>query len=123
MPQSAGLVTDDGIQHYHRGKLSTAENVVTNGPLLINLCLQHTFINTLITSADQNQVAPLRKQVHSVLIKLAPLRRQVDHGWSRLVPGLCSADRFTKGPRLHQHSSTTAERLVIHGTVLVVGEV
>ena len=106
------------VYQYHGRKLSAAEYVISNGPLLVNFQFHDPFINAFIPACDQDERVPAGKVHHVPLPQLPPLGRQADHrGRGQSLPGV--AYGCQQRLRHHDHAGPAAIRPVIHGPVTV----
>src|SRR5215475_11770826 len=83
--------------------------------------LDDTFVDTLVTAADQNHLVRLRESQRFNLVELPACRAEHDHFRLRALAN--RLHRLKNRLRLENHSFTAAERPVIHRSMAIRSEI
>ena len=118
--QDSGNETGNGVHDDHGSQFSAAQDVVSDGNLVVTEVLGHPFINPFIPSADEDQTGNPAQVAGDVL------REQTSLGSQQQNPGIGAA--FSEGVQspnnglgLHDHALSTSERPIVRDLVLVRG--
>jgi hypothetical protein len=79
--------------------------------------LDHSFVDTLVTAADQNHLVRLREPKRFSLIELPAGRAEYDHFGLRALANCL--DRLKNRFRLENHSFAAAERPIVHRSMAI----
>ena len=118
---------EHGIHQHHGRQLAAGQDIVANGDFFIDLTLDQPLIHPFVAPGQQDQARALRQFAHAGVAQWAALRRQVDtmavgHAGLSLTLTRGNNRRFQRF-RPHHHAGTAAIRAIVHGAVIVVGEI
>ena len=121
--QNSWYHSGNGIHHNHSRKFPTSKYIITDRNIIRHNFFQNTLINSLIMTAEKNQVFFQCELFRHILVESFSLRSKKDHTWfssDALYNGFIGQIyRFC----LHQHSGTAAIWIIIYLLVLVEGKI
>ena len=111
------------VDQYHGTQFSAGEHVISDGNVVCDHFLQHSFVNSLVVAAQQDQIFFHGKFFHHRLIQHPALGRQIDRscGFSNLFFHRLAGTVYRL--RLHNHSGAAAVGIIVHPIVFVGGKI
>ena len=118
--QGAGEQTHDGVHQHHRRQLAPAEDVVSDGDLLVDGVLPDALVDALVVATDEDQVPSPREGGGGLLAEDLSLGGEQDD----VPPSLryCPAQALDGGDhrlRLEHHPRPAPVGVVVYGAVAV----
>jgi hypothetical protein len=127
--QRAGQLAHEGVDQRHRRDFAAGQHEVADRNVFVDARIEKALVDAFVAAADEDQAERglRRKFAHARIGQARAGRRQGNHARRRAagralrrprpLDGLCK--RFGK----HHHARATAERPVVHGAMVVRGEV
>ncbi len=115
----AGKQSGDGLDQDQRGEFASGQDVVADRHLLRGQSVDHTFVDALVSAAQQREVCLAAELAHEVAIE-APAGRAQQQDTPPVVEGFHGGEQRLG---FHHHAGPAAERLGVHGPMPILGEV
>jgi hypothetical protein len=107
----------DRIDDYHGGDFASVQDEITNADLLRLQNVDHSLVETFVSTAEQQKPFATRKVFGHRLVESFSLRRQQDASRRAGVRGLDGFDASNRRFHLDQHPGPAAKRFVIDRSV------